>query len=75
MFKTVDSVARLPGFISHFYHLVMMWPWNSCVTSLDLSFLICKSEVEGSVSQEADSEMEMNIQEGDLVMFGGLANI
>lgn len=39
----MDPGARLPGLMSQFYHLLMLWPEDSCVTLLGLSFLICTS--------------------------------
>lgn len=45
MIKSIDSGARLPRFMSQFYHLLMVWPWDNCGTFLDFSFFICKREV------------------------------
>lgn len=36
------SPVILPGFISWLYHFLAGWPWASYLTSLSLSFSLCK---------------------------------
>ena len=40
-----NSGAQLPGSESQLCYILAVWPWASYLTSLRLSFLICKTEI------------------------------